>query len=131
METFDSYALFLLIVLPLVGAGILLAVPAHRSRDVRWVSTITSLVVMFLSFYVFLLYDHEEGGFQFLRAWEWLEIPGPWPFAERGITLSLGVDGISAMMALLTGIVMFTGTLISWSISDRNKDFFILYFLLL
>ena len=131
METFDSYALFLLIVLPLIGAGILLIVPSHRSKDVRWVSTITSLLVMFLSFYVFLLYDHVEGGYQFLRAWEWLEIPGPWPFAERGITFSLGVDGISAMMVLLTGIVMFTGTLISWSISDRNKDFFILYFLLL
>ena len=35
------------------------------------------------------------------------------------------------MMALLTCIVMFTGTLISWSIADRNKDFFILYFMLL
>ena len=72
-----------------------------------------------------------RGGYQFLRAWQWLEIPGPWPFGEKGITLSLGVDGISAMMVLLTGIVMFTGTLISWSIADRNKDFFILYFLLL
>ena len=131
METFDRHVLFLLIVLPLIGAGILLFVPAQRPGVVRWVSTILSLVVMFLGFYVFGLYDHDAGGFQFARAWQWLEIPGPWPFGDRGITLSLGVDGISAMMALLTGIVMFTGTLISWSIADRNKDFFILYFLLL
>ena len=75
-----------------------------------------SFVVMLLSFYVFGLYDHDAGGYQFLRAWQWLEIPGPWPFGDQGITLSLGVDGISAMMVLLTGIVMFTGTLISWSI---------------
>ena len=131
METFDRYVLFLLIVLPLIGAGVLLFVPAQRPGVVRWVSTILSFVVMLLSFYVFGLYDHDAGGYQFLQAWQWLEIPGPWPFGDRGITLSLGVDGISAMMVLLTGIVMFTGTLISWSIGERNKDFFILYFLLL
>ena len=34
-------------------------------------------------------------------------------------------------MLLLTGIVMFTGVLVSWSIRSWNKDFFILYFLLL
>ena len=34
-------------------------------------------------------------------------------------------------MILLTGVVMFTGVLMSWTIRDRNKDYFILYFLLL
>jgi NADH-quinone oxidoreductase subunit M len=34
-------------------------------------------------------------------------------------------------MILLTGIVMFTGVLISWKIADRNKEFFVLYQLLL
>ena len=131
METFDRHVLFLLIVLPLIGAGVLLFVPAQRPGIVRWVSTILSFVVMLLGFYVFGLYDHDAGGYQFVRAWPWLEILGPWPFGDRGITLSLGVDGISAMMTLLTGIVMFTGTLISWNIADRNKDFFILYFMLL
>ena len=47
-----------------------------------------------------------------------------------GITLSLGVDGISALMVLLTGIVFITGVLISWNIVHRPKDFFVLYLLL-
>ncbi len=34
-------------------------------------------------------------------------------------------------MVLLTGIVMFTGVLVSWNVTHRSKDFFILYFLLL
>ena len=131
MDTLDGYALFLLIVLPLAGAGVLLLVPSHRPGATRWISAVMSFAVMLLGFYVFASYDHEAGGYQFLRAWEWLRIPGPWEFGERGITLSLGVDGISAMMTLLTGIVMFTGSLISWSVAERNKDFFILYFLLL
>ncbi len=41
------------------------------------------------------------------------------------------MDGIAAPMVLLTGIVLFTGVLISWRIANRNKDFFILYLLLL
>ena len=49
----------------------------------------------------------------------------------QGITLALGVDGISALMVMLTGIVMFTGVLVSWNVTHRSKDFFILYFLLL
>ena len=131
MDTLDEYVLFLLIVLPLAGAGVLLLVPSHRPGVTRWISAVLSFAVMLLGFYVFAFYDHEAGGYQFLRAWEWLRIPGPWEFGERGITLSLGADGISAMMALLTGIVMFTGTLISWNVAERNKDFFVLYFLLL
>ncbi len=131
MDTFDRYVLLLLIILPIIGAGTLIFIPAQRPGIVRRFSTVLSCVVMLLGIYVFVLYDHDAGGFQFVRAWQWLEIPGPWQFGERGITLALGVDGISAMMSLLTGIVMFTGTLISWNIGDRNKDFFILYFLLI
>ncbi len=131
METFESYLLFALVVLPLVGAGLLVFVPSYRPGVVRWVAAVIALAAMLLSFYIFGFYDHQEDGFQFTRTWDWLELPGPWPLGEQGITLALGVDGISALMVLLTGIVMFTGVLVSWNIGDRNKDFFVLYFLLL
>jgi NADH-quinone oxidoreductase subunit M len=49
---------------------------------------------------------------------------------EDGITLHLGIDGIAAPMVLLTGIVTFAGTLISSKIDYRNKDFFILFMVL-
>ena len=131
MDAFDSYLLFAIVVLPLVGAGLLVFIPSYRPNLVRRVATSVALVTMLLTFYAFGSYDHEKGGFQFIRTWDWLELPGPWPLGEQGITLALGVDGISALMVMLTGIVMFTGVLISWTITERNKDFFILYFLLL
>ena len=34
-------------------------------------------------------------------------------------------------MVMLTGIVMFTGVLVSWNVTHRTKDFFVLYFLLI
>ena len=130
MATFDSYLLFFIVALPLLGAAVLLAVPSDRPQAVRWVATAFATVTMLLSLYAFGLYDYEAGGFQYLRTWRWLELPG-WPLGDQGITLALGVDGISALMVMLSGIVLFTGVLVSWNIQDRNKDFFILYFLLL
>ena len=121
----------MLIALPLVGAALLIAIPGYRPQAIRWTASAFALAAILLSFYTFLFYDYAEGGLQFTRAWPWLQIPGPWPLGDEGITLTLGIDGISAPMILLTGIVMFTGVLVSCRIEDRNKDFFILYFLLL
>ena len=131
MQIFDSYVLFILIVLPMIGAALIMAIPSYREQAIRWVASAFGLVAMLLSFYVFLMYYLESGGFRFTRSWNWLEIPGPWAFGDMGISLTLGVDGIAAPMVLLTGIVMFTGVLVSWSIKSWNKDFFILYFMLL
>ena len=131
MDTFDTYVLFMLIVLPLVGAGFIMLIPGRRSREIQWTATAFGLAAMLLSFYAFFFYDHEAGGLQFARTWQWLAFPGPWPLGDQGISLALGLDGISAPMILLSGIVMFTGVLMSSSISERNKDFFVLYFLLL
>ena len=132
METFDNNVLLLLVILPLIGAGILLAIPGDRHRLVRGIATSFAFINMILSVYVFAYYYfNDEGGMQLTSSLSWLSLPGPWPLGDQGISLALGIDGISAPMILLTGIVMFTGVLISWNIYDRNKDFFILYLLLL
>ena len=134
MDTFNSYVLLIIIALPLVGAALLMLIPGSRLSSIRAVASTVALVEMLLAFYVFLVYYidfRDVGGFQFMRTWEWLELPGAWPLGEKGISLTLAVDGIAAPMILLTGIVMFTGVLVSWTTVDRSKDFFVLYFLLL
>ncbi len=131
MSALHSHILLALVALPLLGAAVLIAIPGGRAAAVRWAALMFAFVVMALSLYVFVAYDHAGAGFQFERAWDWLALPGPWPLGERGISLALGVDGISALMVMLTGVVMFTGVLVSWNVSHRGKDFFALYFLLL
>ena len=131
METFDSYALFILIALPMVGALVIMAMPSYQERAIRWTASAFALLSMLLSFYIFAVYYFDPGGMQFTRSWNWLSIPGPWSGGDLGISLSLGIDGIGAPMVLLTGIITFTGVMISWNIQRWNKDFFVLYFLLL
>ena len=47
-----------------------------------------------------------------------------------GISYSLGVDGLSAPMLLLTGLVTMAGVLISWRIEDRTREFMAFFMLL-
>ncbi len=47
-----------------------------------------------------------------------------------GISYTLGVDGLSAPMVLLTGLVAVAGVLISWRIEDRTREFMAFFMLL-
>ena len=131
MQFLDQHILLALITLPMVGAAVIMAIPGTHDNSVRRVATAFGLVVMLLTFYLFARYYFDGDGARFANSWQWLSLPGPWRFGDIGISLTLGVDGVAAPMLLLTGIVMFTGVLVSWSIRSWNKDFFILYFVLL
>ncbi len=49
----------------------------------------------------------------------------PW-FELLNIEYNIGVDAISVLMLLLTGIVIFTGILASWQVTEQAKEFFAL-----
>ena len=116
-------ALFLTILIPLAGAVVLAFFPPYRGREIRLFSIFVAAITLILSVALFALYDYGEGGFQFTESYTWLEEP-------LNISLSTGVDGISAPMVLLTGIVFFAGVLMSWNIEHRPRDFFVLVMLL-
>jgi NADH-quinone oxidoreductase subunit M len=125
----SGYWLLATLFLPLITAAVLVGVPDHRKDIVRYISVATGATLFALSTYIFFAYEVDHGGgYQFFIRYDWLEnvaFLGP-----HGISLALGLDGISAPMVLLTGIVAFGGTLISWKIEHHNKDFFILFWVL-
>ena len=112
----------MLVAVPLVGGIGLMFVPSRRHDIIRRYATAVATFCAVLAVYIFLGYDYSAGGYQFTQEFEWLPI--------LGISYSLGVDGTSVLMVLLTGIVFITGILISWNIVHRPKDFFVLYLLL-
>ena len=105
-----------------MAAVVLLFVPERRQPAIRVIATVTGALLLSLSIFVFLSYDHVRGGFQLEEQYSWLP--------SLGITLHLAVDGISAPMVLLTGIVILCGVLVSLKFTSRIKDFFILLFVL-
>lgn len=53
----------------------------------------------------------------------------PW-FKPLNIAYSIGVDGISVVMLLLSSIIVFTGTFASWQLKPMTKEYFLWFTLL-
>jgi len=117
---------------PIVAAMIILLLPAQRKNEARAVALAAACFALLLSLWVYIQYlTGHMTGYQFTEEYKWLP--------QLGISLKFGVDGISAPLVLLTGVVMFTGVLISWGnddphvmagIQDRPREFFAFLFIL-
>jgi len=116
---------------PMAAALIILTLPAQRKNEARAVALAAATFALILSFWMYFSYNQAAAGYQFVEKYNWLP--------ALGVSLHLGVDGISAPLVLLTGVVMFTGVLISWGdddkhvmagIQDRPREFFAFLFIL-
>ncbi len=107
---------------PMIAGLLLLLIPADRKTEVRVAALAAGAFALVLSIWVYFSYDISAGGYQFVEKVDWLPV--------FGISYYVGVDGINAPLVLLTGVVMFTGVLISWKIDDRPREFFAFLFIL-
>ena len=124
-----DWVLLALIAIPIVAVLVFMLIPSRYPQLVRNVAVVSGFALFVLSVLVFVKYEFEGGsGFRFDLQLAWLENVAF--LGKDGISLHLAVDGISAPMVLLTGIVIFAGVFISWNIEYRNKDYFVLLFLL-
>ena len=124
-----DWVLFALIAIPVGAVLVFMLIPSRYPQLVRNVAVVSGFALFVLSVLVFVKYEFEGGsGFRFDLQLAWLENVAF--LGKDGISLHLAVDGISAPMVLLTGIVIFAGVFISWNIDYRNKDYFVLLFLL-
>ena len=126
-----EYLLLALIGVPLLSAPAFMLFPStHPGPQLtRYFALLSSFSMFAMSLIVFIAYEYQGGsGLRYDLQWDWLENVGL--LGENGITLHLAVDGIAAPLVLLTGIVIFAAVFVSWNITYRNKDFFVLLFLL-
>ncbi len=105
--------------LPLAGA-VLIAILIRGDRRVRYVAGLIALVDLVLSAIVFIRYDLGEGGFQLVDLVEdWV------PVESFNIQYHLGVDGLSAPLVLLAGLLGMAAIFASWGIKHRVREYFI------
>lgn len=113
--------------LPLASAGVLMAFPGGSTSAVRRFSLAANglnlLLVGILST-AFFLHPPQvpAGSTESVLAFV---TDVPW-FAALNIRYHAGVDAISMAMMLMAAVVIFCGTLASWTIEKRTKEFFIL-----
>jgi NADH-quinone oxidoreductase subunit M len=114
--------LSIIVFTPIITGMLILLIPGERKTEIRMAALAAAFFAMFLSGWVYFSYDIQAGGYQFQEQYNWIP--------QLGISYHVGVDGMSAPLVLLTGIVMFTGVLISWGIDDRPREFFAFLFIL-
>jgi NADH-quinone oxidoreductase subunit M len=100
-----------LVVAPAIGALILLLLPHNNKPLVRWIALLIAGFIGVVAVIMFFAYNRELGGYQFVQQYRWFDL--------LGATWHVGIDGISATMVLLSGLLTPLAVLISWEIEDR------------
>ncbi|MCU0498557.1 MAG: NADH-quinone oxidoreductase subunit M [Anaerolineae bacterium] len=113
LDVFGFNPLTVLIFAPALGALLVLGVASLIPSKwiARWLSLGISVGIGVLATLVFFAYNREVPGYQMVTLGQW--------FPTIGSSWHLGIDGISAAMILLTGLLVPLAILISWEIEDR------------
>ena len=107
---------------PFVSAIIIMFAARHRPLLVRWTALVGTAISLIASLWVYIAYDGTAAGYQFRE--EFALVP------QLGITYLLGIDGMSALMSLLTSIIIFAGVFASWTVKERDQEFYALLLIL-
>lgn len=109
-----------IVFLPAAGALVILIL-IRGDRNVRLFATLVGLADLALTLVVFILFNGAEGAprFQFIDRFDWITTE------TLNASYFLGVDGLSAPLVLLTGLLGFCAIVASWSINFRVKEYFI------
>jgi len=108
--------------LPLIGAILLLFLPAEQPKWIKYGALATSVATFALS--LFLLPAFQIGTFHFQ-----LEEYVPW-ISALGINYRMGVDGISLWLILLTTFLSVISIWFSFYVDKRVKNYFVFMLIL-
>ena len=112
-----------LIYVPLLGAILLLFVNRKHETFIRSFTLVFSLIEFAISLPLFFFFDEKASGMQFVEKAQW--------FPEWGMSYSLGIDGISLLLILLTTFLTVLCVLVSWkAIEARVKEYFVTFLFL-
>ena len=110
----------LLLLLPLMGALVLLLVPRQQRQTLLTLALLASIAAFVWSLRLFQAFDPGAGEMQFVERIPWMP--------AFGIGYIVGIDGISLFLVLLTTFLMPLAIVASWTVQDRIKEY--LFFML-
>lgn len=117
--------ILLLTFFPLVGFAVVLFLRDSQKTVIRWTALLTALLEFALSLWVLAQFQPDVTSSQLGVTLPWFQL------GASQITFSMGVDGLSILLVLLTTFLTPIAILSTWSaIQDRVKGF-MLFFLLL
>ena len=117
---FESYLLSILIILPLIGAVILVFTNDNHLDRIRNVALSFSMLTFFLSTFLWVLFDRSTAKFQFVEEFLWIP--------SSNINFFIGIDGISLFFIILTALLVPLCILASlYSVKIYLKEYMIAF----
>lgn len=118
----NSSLLSWLVFLPLIGGLIILTTKKENSHLHRLLGTIFATITFILSLFLLPGFNAATSDMQFVQKLPWI--------TTFNINYSVGVDGISLPLVILTTFLCLVSIIASYGIENRTKEFF-LWFLVL
>jgi NAD(P)H-quinone oxidoreductase subunit 4 len=121
MNTANFPWLTTLVLFPIVAALFIPVIPDKDGKTVRWYALIIGLINFAIMVYAFYTqYDFSSSELQLVESYSWV--------SSLDLRWSVGADGISMPLILLTGFITTLAILASWPVTLKPKLF---YFLML
>lgn len=98
---------------PLIGALLVLLIPAKKSELIKRVAFIITLLIALFSILLAVRFDKAITGFQFIQSNSWI--------SAFNVNFAVGVDGISLVLILLSTILVPVVILATWHESDTGR----------
>jgi NADH-quinone oxidoreductase subunit M len=119
-----THVLLILVLLPLAGAGLTWFLGRNNPERARALTLVNVLISFALCCVMVAEYDVGLATQEKAAELSQLKVDIPWLGGEAGtgpqISFSLAVDGISLWMIALTGLLMVTSVLVSWTAVTEN-----------
>ena len=110
--------------LPVIGMIAVLFTPNEKKNIIRYITLATTAITFLLTMILYVKFDTSIGGMQ-----PEFSVKVPW-IKQFHIFYSLGIDGISLPMIILTSLLFFICTLSSWTFEKNLKAYFALILML-
>ncbi|MGK7953440.1 MAG: NAD(P)H-quinone oxidoreductase subunit 4 [Xenococcaceae cyanobacterium] len=112
-----------IILFPIVAAFFIPLIPDKDGKTVRWYSLIIGLIDFILIVYAFYAgYDLANPDLQLVESYTWIP--------QIDLKWSLGVDGLSMPLVMLTGFVTTLAIMAAWPVTLKPKLFYFLMLLM-
>ena len=123
MNTADFPWLTTTILLPVLAALFIPFIPDKDGKTVRWYALIVGLIDFVILVYAFYTqYDMSSPELQLVESYTWV--------AALDLKWSVGADGLSMPLILLTGFITTLAMLASWPVTLKPKLFYFLMLLM-
>ena len=112
-----------LIAFPLLATLVIPLIPDQDGKIIRWYTLGIALTELLLTLYTFTShYDHSLNALQLVEVYPWVP--------QIGLNWSLGVDGLSMPLMMLTSLVNTLAVFAAWSVKRKPRLFYSLMLVL-